>query len=108
MTTSRNPIVGFYLAAHLLLSLAAFVKAHVLSCFSGTPRAGFQTRTCGALATRPGALVEDNAITRESFQDMVDYSAIIQMFSPVGEHTPDDLFALELSHNPPHAIGFGI
>jgi hypothetical protein len=97
-----------YLAAPLLLSFAPYVKAHVLSCFSGTSRAGFQTRTRGVLATRPGAPVENNAITRESFQDMVDNSSIIQVFSPVGEHTPDDLFALELSHNPPRAIASGI
>jgi len=84
--------------------LAALVNPHVLSCFRGTSRASFQTRTRDVLATRPGAPVEYNAITRESFQDMVNHSAIIQVFSPVGEHPPDDLFTLELSHNSPQAF----
>jgi hypothetical protein len=79
--------------------LAPLVEAHVLRCFRCTSSAGLQTRTRNILAARPRTSVEYNAITSETFQDMVNHSAIIEMFSPVGKHASDDLFTLKLSHN---------
>ena len=79
--------------------LAALVEAHVLRRFRRTSSTGLQTRTRNILAARPGTSVEYDAITRETFQDMVNHPAIIEMFSPVGKHASDDPFTLELSHS---------
>lgn len=76
----------------------ALVEAHVLRCFRSTPTTGFQPRTCNVFATRSRTPVEYDAITGETFKDFVKHLAIIEVFSPVGEHASDDLFTLKLSH----------
>jgi hypothetical protein len=82
-------------SAHICLRLLpSFVKTHVLSSFRGALTTGFQAHTCDVLATWPRTFIEYDAITRETFKDMVDYPAIIEMFSPVGKHTTQDLFTL--------------
>lgn len=97
---TRRACYGMRVSADICFwFLLSFVKTHVLSRFRGASSTGFPARTCDVLATWPRTSVEYNAITRETFQDMVNHPAIIEMFSPVGKHASDDLFTLKLRHN---------
>jgi hypothetical protein len=81
-----------------IYGFAAFVVTHVLG------------RLCRALGTRlqaaprdivtawPGTPVVHNLAATESFQDLINYFAVVQMVAPVREHTFNNFFAFGFRH----------
>jgi hypothetical protein len=66
--------------------------------FCCAPGARLQAWARDIVTTRSRTPVEHNLAAAESFQDVVNHFAVIQMFLPVWEHARHDLFTFEFSH----------